>query len=149
MKIINTAICILFLLSTASCSNSSETAAFATQTNEFVVSAPPQVNSFRLDDFITVVVKNNSEHERSLAQDSIAILIGKDETTWIETKNLSHVREIILSPKSNHDYSLTAIVVLPDISNIIDAVTIRIVVTATNPATNAIYKGFVDVTLVP
>jgi hypothetical protein len=116
--------------------------------NEISVSAPSQVNAFKINDFVTIIVQNNSEHEIALKREGINLLL-KNGTDWVEIENSADFRDRILSPKANKDYSLTMIVVFPEVPMKESSVTVRVTIIGIDQLTNEKYQGYVDVILFP
>jgi hypothetical protein len=144
---------IIFSCMITSCSNKDGQYNF-TDTNikgndEIAVFAPPQVNTFRINDFVTVVVQNNSEHEIAITQNGISLSL-MDGNGWIRIDNTVEIRDVILQTKRNNkDFSLTMIVVFPKVVKNDRSVIVRINITGIDQFTAEKVQGYVDVMLSP
>jgi hypothetical protein len=142
----------IFSITVTSCNDHNEVSDSIDSSSEgnygLTVSAPPQVNSFKINDFISIIVQNNTNHEISITQDGISLWI-KNGNDWVEIKKSLDVRGRILSAKSNKDYSLTLLEILPEVINNNSPVIVRIYITGVDQLTGEKVQGYVDVNLSP
>lgn len=155
MKIIN-ASCVLILVAVlvVSCgiSKAPEGSSSPSQDRNkiIIVSAPPQINTYKIDDILTIVVQNNSEHEIAFFPDGVALSM-KNGDSWNNIENImmnSIGRQRILSPETQKDTSLMTVPVSPAISSS-NPVVIRVTITGIDQSTNQKVQGYVDITLSP
>ena len=153
MKIFNLILmCVLLAIVNTACTTTGQTSTVvvddANQGNQNLisVSAPAQINTFKIDDFVSVVVENNTEHKVAITQQGISLLL-KNGLTWVKIENSVDVRNRILEPNYNKDFSLTEIVIFPEIMTSDSVVEIRVTVTGIDQQTKKAYQGFVDLTL--
>ena len=114
------------------------------------VTAPTQINTFKLNDFIRIAVQNNSDHEVLLSpENTIEITrMSEGQSTNVSNSLNSSNSEILLSPQSQKDTNQTLFAVIPDIK-VQGAVTVRITVRGIDQTTNQEISGFIDLTLTP
>jgi hypothetical protein len=147
-KLLSILATVFLIVLVSSCSNGSNEQ--KPESNEITVSAPPQINTFKINDFVNVVVQNNSEHEMALMPDGISILL-KNGDEWIHVENSANVvrNKIILRTKDNIDYSLTDLSIFPEITTRNYSVILRITITGIDQSTSEKVIAYVDVTLFP
>jgi hypothetical protein len=145
---------VLFLAITlASCTASKtvDSVESVTDVNKTItVSAPAQINTFKLNDFVRIAVQNNSDHEVLLFPESTVeiIMTSEAQSTNIHNSLNSSKSEILLSPKSSENTNQTLYTVIPDIQGP-KKVTIRIIVKGKVPETNQEVSAYLDITLKP
>lgn len=142
---------LLLSMIVASCNTSSPATLPLNRKSAITVSVPPELNTYKLNDFVTIVVQNNSNYEIAfLPQDGITLFM-KSGDRWINIENLipnSLDRKIILSPQSQTENSSMTVDVVPKASDI-NSVIIRIWVVGKYQSTSQKVEGYVDVTLYP
>lgn len=136
----------------ASC-NSNEATASTAESNDInssiTVTAPPSVNTYKLNDFVRVFVQNNSDHEVLISLENAIDIRLESGNEWLNVSNSQKsFREILLSPKDQKETSLTLFSVIPEIKAE-KAVTVRITIAGLDQSTKQEVSGYVDIILNP
>jgi hypothetical protein len=142
---------ILLLVLVASCSIGASTSSLPDENSIITISAPPSLNSYKINDDVTLVVQNNSEDEIVFLPEGALTLSMKSETDWTNIENMmtnSLGRKIILSSVKQKAESLLITSVFPNVPNT-RPVIVRIAISGTDQKTNQKVVGYVDVTLSP
>lgn len=135
----------------SSCVSSVNSATTASDVNKTItVTAPAQINTFKLDDFVGIAVENNSDHEVVLSPEgSIEITVTSEgQPRNVRNSLNSSNREILLSPQSQKDTNQTLFGVIPDIKEQ-GKITVRITVKGKDQTTNQDVSAYVDLILSP
>lgn len=135
----------------SSCVSSVNSATTASDVNKTItVTAPAQINTFKLDDFVGIAVENNSDHEVLLSPEgSIEITVTSEgQPRNVRNSLNSSNREILLSPQSQKYTNQTLFGVIPDIKEQ-GKITVRITVKGKDQTTNQDVSAYVDLILSP
>lgn len=135
----------------SSCVSSVNSATTASDVNKTItVTAPAQINTFKLDDFVGIAVENNSDHEVLLSSEgSIEITVTSEgQPRNVRNSLNSSNREILLSPQSQKYTNQTLFGVIPDIKEQ-GKITVRITVKGKDQTTNQDVSAYVDLILSP
>lgn len=118
------------------------------QNDTIILSAPPEMNTFKIDDILDIGVKNNSENEIRFPPGFGLTLSIMNGTNWISINNSlnSTNTDSILSPKSQKDNSFMLIPLVPEIPSGNSAV-VRITIAGIDQTTNQEVRASLDVTL--
>lgn len=113
------------------------------------ITAPPVVNTYKLNDFVRVEVRNNSDHEILLSLESAIDIKAKQENSWLSVPMAQKLsRKILLSSRSEKETSLTLFSIIPQVQPG-KTTTIRITIKGIDQSTNQEVLGYVDITLSP
>lgn len=143
---------IISLLVTTSC-NFKSTQESVKQENDInktiTISAPLQINTFKLHDFVGIAVQNNSDHEVLISLESDIDIKAKKENQWVSIPVIQKSsRKILLAPKDQKEMSLTIFDIIPDIQGQNQA-TIRITIKGIDQSTKQEVFGYLDLVLSP
>jgi len=148
-KAISLFVLITFLLTLTSCGSPQKPPAIEAKSDAVTITVPPEVNTFKINDFVNVEVQNNLDHEILLSLDSAIDIKAKQEDNWITVPLAQKLsRKILLSSQSEKDTSLTLFSIIPQIQSG-KATDIRITIKGIDQLTNQELFGYVDITLNP
>ncbi len=132
-----------------SCSSVTSTITPQHEQNAISISAPPELNTYKINDFVTILIQNKSENKIALSDENGIILSLKSDDKWINIKNMmmnSLNGKTILQPQSQPEENSITVDIVPDIQNTTMAI-VRITITGTDLSTNQIIQNYIDVTL--
>lgn len=135
----------------ASCGTGTSTSLSPNENSIITISAPSSLNTYKINDNVTLVVQNNSEDKIAFPPEGAIRLSMKNDNNWVNIENLmanSVGREIILSSVKQEENSLFITSVFPKVPNT-STVVVRIVITGTDQSSNQKVGSYVDVTLSP
>lgn len=118
--------------------------------NAITINAPPQINSFKTNDFVGLVVQNNSEDLIALPPDyGVNIRMSKDNQ-WVNITDFTTTFKslVILAPKSKKDLSFMLFDVIPKVE-IQTPTTFRFTANGINQSTNQEVYAYIDLQLSP
>ena len=120
------------------------------QKEAMILSAPSEMNTFKINDILSIGVQNNSKNEIILPPGLGLTLSAMNGNNWISINNSLNSTSVnsILSPKSQKDNSFIMIPLVPEVP-LGNSVIVRITIAGIDQVTNLKVQASLDVTLYP